>query len=107
MAESIGFRIRKLRKNRGISQIELAQKCQISAAYLSKIERGSNIPSPYCLMRLIKHLNTTADYVLFGKPCAITVEDITNRLKNLNTEQRKNANAILHTFFMYIFEMCS
>ncbi|MDX8288866.1 helix-turn-helix transcriptional regulator [Metabacillus indicus] len=41
--EKVGEKIKKLRKERGLSQTELAERLEISDSYLSKIERGQRI----------------------------------------------------------------
>lgn len=41
----LGFTIRKLRKDRGLRNIDLAYSVPISKAYLSEIEKGSKMPS--------------------------------------------------------------
>lgn len=38
----IGLRIKELRKNKGLSQEELAEKAETSPNYLSRMERGVN-----------------------------------------------------------------
>lgn len=42
---NIGITIQKLRKEKNIRQIELADKSGISQTYLSQIEKGIKIPS--------------------------------------------------------------
>jgi transcriptional regulator with XRE-family HTH domain len=41
----LGFTIRKLRRDRGLRNIDLAYSVPISRAYLSEIEKGSKVPS--------------------------------------------------------------
>lgn len=41
----LGVTIRKLRKDRGLRNVELACSVPISRAYLSEIEKGSKMPS--------------------------------------------------------------
>lgn len=43
--EVLGFTIRKLRRGKGLRNIDLAYSVPISKAYLSEIEKGSKIPS--------------------------------------------------------------
>ena len=44
--------VRKLRKNIGLSQEELAFECNIDRTYISKVERGIANPSLLILSRL-------------------------------------------------------
>ena len=44
MAQAFGKRLRELRSERQILQAAFAEKCRISPAYLSDIERGRRTP---------------------------------------------------------------
>lgn len=60
-----GQRLRELRKERGISQKELAKKVGIDFTYLSKIETGSmDPPSEKTILALAKALNADSDELL-------------------------------------------
>lgn len=52
-----GMRIKELRKNRGLSQEELAEKADVSSKYLSRIEMGQYFPSMDVLIKLADVLN--------------------------------------------------
>lgn len=52
-----GIRVKGLRKNRGLSQEELAEKVDISSKYLSRIEMGQHFPSLDILVNLADALN--------------------------------------------------
>lgn len=74
----IGDRIKKLRKQKGISLTELADRADISKSYLSNIERNLNQnPSIHFLMKLSKPLDVSIEYLLTG----------TARKETLNTEK--------------------
>ena len=47
-----GMRVKELRKNRGLSQEEAAEKVNISSKYLSRIEMGQHFPSIDTLVNL-------------------------------------------------------
>ncbi|MBI5750435.1 MAG: helix-turn-helix transcriptional regulator [Nitrospinae bacterium] len=47
-----GMRIKELRKNKGLSQEEVAEKVNISSKYLSRIEMGQHFPSIDTLVNL-------------------------------------------------------
>ncbi len=51
-----GIRVKELRKNRGLSQEELAEKTDISSKYLSRVEMGQHFPSIDTLESLAKAL---------------------------------------------------
>ena len=52
-----GMRIKELRKNKGLSQEEAAEKINISSKYLSRIEMGQHFPSIDTLVNLADVLN--------------------------------------------------
>ena len=52
-----GMRMKELRKNKGLSQEELAEKAEISSKYLSRVEMGQHFPSLDVLIRLANVLN--------------------------------------------------
>lgn len=55
--ELIGSHIKQLRRSRGMSQEELAEKIGIGSKYLSSIERGRENPTLDTLIRLSLGLN--------------------------------------------------
>lgn len=65
--DSMGMRIRQVRKAKGWSQDELAKKCGISMSFLGHIERGSRIMSLETFVSLCAALDTTADELLWGE----------------------------------------
>jgi transcriptional regulator with XRE-family HTH domain len=52
----IGTRIKELRKNRGLSQEELAEKADTSPNYLSRMERGTENPTLEMLVKISRAL---------------------------------------------------
>lgn len=67
-SKNIGERLKSLRKKRGLTQPELAEKLGISHGQVSKIESGNsaNITSAN-LLSYMKIFNVSADYILTGK----------------------------------------
>ena len=57
-------RLKKLRKDLGISQRELARKAGISSAMISLYEAGKKSPTIDVLMKLAVVLEVSADYLL-------------------------------------------
>ncbi len=54
--QSLGQRIKELRRARGWSQEELAERMESGAKYLSSLERGRENPTLEMLMKLAKAL---------------------------------------------------
>jgi transcriptional regulator with XRE-family HTH domain len=65
--EEIAKRIRSLRRAKGISLHQLSEQSDISAGYLSEVERGLSEVSGVKLARVAEHLGVTADYLLSGR----------------------------------------
>ena len=81
----LGKRIREIRKSQGISQEQLAERADISAQYVSNIERGKENPTLDLLLRLAEALR-----VSLGQMCDVeTVEDMNQR------KMRSSIGAIL------------
>jgi transcriptional regulator with XRE-family HTH domain len=65
--EEIANRIRTLRRARDLSIEKLADLADMSAGYLSEVERGLSEISGAKLARLAENLGTTVDYLLTGR----------------------------------------
>ena len=65
-AKLIGKRIKEVRATRKMSQMLLAEKCDISISYLSYIECGRKTPSLEVIIRIARELDTTVDSLLEG-----------------------------------------
>lgn len=64
----IGVRIRTARKKAGLTQEELAAKCDCTSNHLSNVEVGKSKPSLELLVKLAMELNTSVDDFLMGTP---------------------------------------
>lgn len=60
----MGDRIKRARKEKHMTQEQLAETCNISVSFLGHIERGSRIPSIETLCSLCRALDVSADYLL-------------------------------------------
>lgn len=54
-----GFKLRKLRRDAGLTQEQLAEKAHISVDFLSLIERGRNAPSFENIEHLVNALEVS------------------------------------------------
>jgi transcriptional regulator with XRE-family HTH domain len=59
-----GRKIMNLRRDRSISQQDLARFCEITPSALSKIESGQNSPRGGVIFRIAKNLGVTIEYLL-------------------------------------------
>ncbi len=88
----IGENIRRLRREKGITQEVLAERLHVSAAAVSKWERGDSIPDIGMLLPLASYFNVSTDELL-GVDSAKTREKVKivfeerNRLSALGKER--------------------
>lgn len=66
-------RLKAARSSLGLTQRELAGRCDISAMAISKYERGLDMPSSGVLLRLSKALESPIDY--FFRPLTVKLSD--------------------------------
>ena len=81
--KEIGQRIRVLRKEKRLSQLELSNKLNINMDHLSRIENGNKGMSLDLLTEFSKYFSVSTDYILFGN--------------NQNTEEIKEMIAIIQS----------
>ena len=65
--EGIGRRIHKQRKEKGLSQEQLAEQIGISLSFMGHIERGTRVASVETLARICKALEADMHYIVFGR----------------------------------------
>lgn len=61
---SLGLRIKQVRKERNMTQADLAESCQLSTSYIGHVERGSRILSVDTLFKIASALNVSIDYLV-------------------------------------------
>lgn len=86
---AMGNRIRQLRKERNISQSELAASLGISPAYMGHIERGTRIPSLDTLARVAVCLGVSLDNIVLGAATAPLAETASPKMQQLNDVMRQ------------------
>lgn len=98
MNESIGKRIARLRKERAMSQENLAEKIGVSSQAVSKWENDQSCPDISLLPKLADLLGVTADELLTGKSDQVQLlpanrrkplEELTLRVKILSSQGDK------------------
>ena len=105
----IGEFIKKTRKEKGMTQIQLADKLNISFQSVSKWETGETLPDTNILLTLCDELGTTVDTLLNGGIILnkmrkiIKVEAIVEGFKYL--EKVKNAFGEESYFYKGIVEV--
>lgn len=85
MNETIGSRIAKFRKAKGLTQEELANQLGVSSQAVSKWENDASCPDISLLPQLCRVLGVTTDELLTGK---------NDEVKMLPAEQRKGLDEL-------------
>lgn len=62
----VGYRIRDIRRQRGISILELAQIAGICETHLSNIELGKKKASMNTMVDIVRALCVSMDYIVLG-----------------------------------------
>ncbi len=94
----IGVRVKKVREAAGYTQERLAELTDITAQYLSGVERGAVGLSVPILIRLCSILLVSCDYILMGDGEQADVGGITARLSKLPAEHLKNVEDIINRY---------
>lgn len=98
MNETIGNRIQKIRKEKGLTQEDLAEKLGVSAQAVSKWENDASCPDISLLPQLCRILGITTDALLSGKTETVTLvpaaqrkslEELTMRIRVSSSEGDK------------------
>jgi len=76
MPDTIGDRIRQLRRRLGLTERDLGELVGVTMQHISRIEKGLSGPSLDLLVRISQELGVTSDYLLTG--VRITDETIRN-----------------------------
>lgn len=62
----LGDQIKELRKNAGMSQLQLAEKLNVGASAVGMYEQGRRTPAIEILVRLAEQFNVSLDYLITG-----------------------------------------
>lgn len=107
--QKIGDFIKKKRKEKGLTQTELAEKLEITDRAISKWERGVNCPDISLLKDLCKILEIDINELLSGKELdKVSKEDSEDILVETvrtytNIEKKKNKKLLIFTILLLIF----
>lgn len=78
----LGARIAALRRDRGLSQAELAHRLRISPSAVGMYEQGRREPSAALLVALAEEFGVSTDYLLTGRPGAAEGDSILKMLEH-------------------------
>lgn len=101
--KQIGSKIKALRKEKRLSQQELAEKLNIDRTTLSKIENGESTPAAGILVELKRIFSISIDWLLTANdqcPMELNDKDF-NELLTTMQENRIVKHAVLSFFYQY------
>lgn len=94
----IGLRVKQAREAAGLTQERLSELMDVTAQYLSGVERGAVGLSVPVLIRLCSILLVSSDFILAGDTEYSDVTRITSRLSRLPPEHIHNVEDILNRY---------
>ena len=95
-----GEKLSSLRKQRGMTQVELAEKLSISRQAVSRWERGTAEPSTENLICIGKLFDVSVDDLMDenSDPQNIPAEQIEDQVASVSQEPKKRRFSLLHVF---------
>ncbi|MEM0992934.1 MAG: helix-turn-helix transcriptional regulator [Bacteroidota bacterium] len=99
-------RLKDLRKKKGFSQAQLAQKIEVHFTQVSRYERGETKPNAQAMTKMAKVLDTTVDYLMNGttdevvKQMGLEKELLARfrQVQTLNWEEKKTVLSLMDAF---------
>ncbi|MBP3459043.1 MAG: helix-turn-helix transcriptional regulator [Lachnospiraceae bacterium] len=88
----VGRRIKEKRMARKLTQEQLAERTNLSVAYIGMLERGKRTPSLETFIIIADELNVTADELLYGTMKSgyrTRLVEYEERLAKLNAEETR------------------
>lgn len=106
MKMNFADRLKELRKRKGLSQGDLAERIEVHFTQVSRYERGETKPNAEAMTKLAKALDTTVDYLMNG-----TADDVVQdaglekelisrfrQVQDLPTEEKKTVLSLLDAY---------
>ncbi len=94
----IGLRVKQAREAAGLTQERLSELLDVTAQYLSGVERGAVGLSVPVLIQLCSVLLVSSDFILMGNTECSDVTSITARLSRLPSGHIRNVEEILNRY---------
>lgn len=106
--ELLGKRIREERKRHNLTQEKLAEKIDLSEAYIGQIERGERILSLDTLLKITDQFGVTVDYLL-NNSIDLNDDQFLNQLKKImmdrSTKEKQMILDVLRVMLTHVDEL--
>lgn len=103
--QNMGDRIREARKKLNLTQEQLAEKLDVTVAYISEIERNLKLPSMPLFIKLVEVLDVSSDYILRDNVSTRNLygDNVLGRkLARLTPKQRVALEALIDVYIEYL-----
>lgn len=94
----IGKAIRDLRQQKGIKQVDFAEKCGLSQSYLSHIEKGTKEPTLSILKQIADTLSVPLPILIF---LSIDSDDISSEKKETYNLLEPSIKGLINNVFIH------
>ena len=88
LLREIGVRINQVRKAKGITQEQLAERMDVSVQMISNLELGKKAIRPENIVKLCAVLDISADFVLRGIAPLIDGSELVKKINMLSPEKQ-------------------
>ena len=93
-AESLGEKIRELRKSKGLSQYELAREISVSQATVASWENNTRKPSIELIRQMANYFSVSSDYLL-GSESQDNEIDISKKINEALLQLELEADSLM------------
>lgn len=104
--KSIGERIRSVRKNLGLSQVEFAKGINISRQQIGLLEKDERTLTDRTLNDMVREYGISRDYILTGEgEMFIDLDkssEVVNYIRDLCENDQEKAELVIETYKMFI-----
>jgi transcriptional regulator with XRE-family HTH domain len=99
---NIGSKIAILRKEKGWSQVGLAEKISASREIIGKYERNENSPSLEMALKMAKAFGVTVDFLIGESEYSSYDQDTIDRIKNIQKMDMNTKSVLFNVIDTYI-----
>lgn len=100
--KEIGSRIKGIRKERGITQEQLAEYADVSVDFIGLVETGRSSLKVPTLAKIAKALNISADYLIYGDAPYTENPKINAMLSKVPDSKKKQVEKLIALFLSSI-----
>lgn len=99
---NIGSKISSLRKEKGWSQGDLAQRIEASREIIGKYERNENLPSIEMVVKMARAFDITVDFLIGEGESASFDKEIVARINDIQKMDDETKNILFNVIDTYI-----